>query len=119
MTLHVVQDTTTPAGLVRRWRLDAVTLRGYGDERMATVVERMADELEAITGEAGAPPTSGTATPALLTVKDAAVRLGVSADWLYRNSHTMPFSCKIGKRVRFERAGLEEWVRHQTRARAA
>lgn len=44
-----------------------------------------------------------------LSAVDAARRLGVSPDWLYRNVRRLPFALKIGRRVVFSSNGLERW----------
>ena len=44
-----------------------------------------------------------------LSVKEAAIRLGVSTGWLYKNSHRLPFTVRIGCRVLFSATGLERW----------
>jgi len=47
----------------------------------------------------------------LLTVKDAAERLNVSDDWLYRRAAKLPFSVRVGRALRFSEVGLERWIR--------
>jgi hypothetical protein len=42
-------------------------------------------------------------------VHDAARRLGVSPDWLYKNAHRLPFALRIGRRLLFSARGLERW----------
>lgn len=52
----------------------------------------------------------------LLTVNEAAGRLGVPRSWLYRHAKTLPFTRKLSHRkLRFDPGGLELWV--STRAR--
>jgi predicted DNA-binding transcriptional regulator AlpA len=46
-----------------------------------------------------------------LSAEDAARRLGVSADWLYKTK--LPFKVKIGRRVLFSATGLEKWNRQR------
>ena len=46
----------------------------------------------------------------LLTVREAAERLGVSVGWLYRYKGRLPFARKLGGRtLRFDPQGLERW----------
>lgn len=47
-----------------------------------------------------------------LSAKEAARRLGVSADWLYKAN--VPFKVRIGSRVLFSAAGLEKWNRQRS-----
>lgn len=47
----------------------------------------------------------------LLTVEQAAQRLGVPRCWLYRHAKQLPFSRKLGHRtLRFDARGLERWA---------
>ena len=46
----------------------------------------------------------------LLTVKEAAAKLGTSADWVYRHSRTLPFLVRIGRKVLFSEAGIERYI---------
>src|SRR5262245_11686410 len=41
----------------------------------------------------------------LLTVDQAAERLGVSKDWLFRRSRTLPFVVRLGRHLRFSNRG--------------
>lgn len=55
-------------------------------------------------------------TASLLTVEQAAERLGVSASWLYRHAHSLPFARKLGHRtLRFDAIGLAKWAAHRPR----
>jgi len=45
-----------------------------------------------------------------LSVGEAAARLGISQDYLYRNARKLPFSLRIGRRLLFSASGLEKWV---------
>lgn len=56
------------------------------------------------------PPTQ---TPdELLTVDAAAVRLGMSKEYLYRHAKQFPFTRQIGRSVRFSALGIEAHIRH-------
>ncbi len=47
----------------------------------------------------------------LLTVEEAARRLGASEDWCYRHAKQLPFTVRLGTRqLRFSLRGLERWV---------
>lgn len=53
----------------------------------------------------------------LLGVEEAARRLGVSTDWLYRNAAKLPFAVRLGPRqLRFSSRGIERYI-HQRQAR--
>jgi len=51
-----------------------------------------------------------------LDVAEAAKRLGMSRDWLYRHASELPFAVRIGRRVVFDSVALERWnQRHAER----
>jgi hypothetical protein len=47
----------------------------------------------------------------LLDVPEAAARLSVSTEYLYRNHRRLPFTRRIGKRLLFSSNGLAEYVK--------
>ena len=50
----------------------------------------------------------------LLTVKEAAQKLGVLPDWLYRRAKKLPFTVRLGKRhLRFSARGIERYIRQR------
>ena len=61
----------------------------------------------------GAPATPGefAVTDRLLTVNQAAERLGLSKGQVYKQAHGWPFTRKLSaKALRFSEAGLERWL---------
>lgn len=62
-------------------------------------------------------PSAAEANPgALLTVEEAAERLGVAPSWLYRHAKALPFTRKLGHRtLRFEAIGVNRWIASRTR----
>jgi excisionase family DNA binding protein len=48
-----------------------------------------------------------------LSVEEAARRLGVSKDWLYRHAGRLPFAVRIGRRLLFSADGLYRWNRQR------
>jgi excisionase family DNA binding protein len=50
----------------------------------------------------------------LLTVSQAAERLGVSKDWLFRRSRTLPFVVRLGRHLRFSNRGIDRYLRSRT-----
>ncbi|MBI3329788.1 MAG: helix-turn-helix domain-containing protein [Nitrospinae bacterium] len=61
-------------------------------------------------------PVSGTrenpGPDRLLDVSEAAHRLGVSKDYLYRHAKRLPFALRIGPgQLRFSERGLERWIK--------
>ncbi len=48
-----------------------------------------------------------------LSIEEAARRLGVSKDYLYRHAKRLPFTRRIGRRVLFSARGLERWNRQR------
>jgi excisionase family DNA binding protein len=56
-------------------------------------------------------PEPGPSPEQLLTVHEAAARLGMSVDWLYRHKDKLPFAQRVGRRaVRFSKTGLDKWA---------
>jgi predicted DNA-binding transcriptional regulator AlpA len=52
----------------------------------------------------------------LLTAQQAAERLSVPTDWLYRHAAELPFTVRLGDRfLRFREAGLNEFIRKRER----
>lgn len=47
----------------------------------------------------------------LLKVKEAAGKLGASTDYLYRHSSKLPFTIRLGRKLRFSEAGIERYIR--------
>ena len=66
-------------------------------------------------------PIAGTAEEErLLTVDDAAVKLGVTRDWLYRRAKSLPFTVRPSPgKVRFSLRGIEKYIRQRQNGRAA
>jgi excisionase family DNA binding protein len=54
----------------------------------------------------------------LLTVAEAAARLGVSKDWVYRRAGKLPFTVRLGpRRLRFSPEGIHRFI-HQREGKA-
>jgi len=62
--------------------------------------------------EGPAPQSLTEAPDRNVSAAEAARRLGMSRDWLYRNAAKLPFTVKIGRRVLFSARGLERWNRN-------
>ena len=60
---------------------------------------------------AGADTGKSHADETLLTVAEAAQRLGVSTDWLYRRTKSLPFVVRVGRNVRFGSGGIDRFIR--------
>jgi excisionase family DNA binding protein len=51
----------------------------------------------------------------LLSVREAAERLGMSPDWVYRHAKQLPFTRRVGRRaLRIDPDGLVRWLAHHT-----
>ncbi len=50
----------------------------------------------------------------LLVAQEAAAKLGSSADYLYRHASTLPFTVRVGRRLRFSETGIERYIRQRT-----
>src|SRR5262249_6638250 len=51
----------------------------------------------------------------LLSVKEAAAKLGQSAGYVYKHANTFPFRIRNGRALRFSEVGIERWIREQQR----
>lgn len=50
----------------------------------------------------------------LISVGEAADRLGISTDYLYRHADEYPFTQRIGSRLLFSIAGIERFIQSRT-----
>ena len=56
---------------------------------------------------------AGAKADRLLTVQEAAKRLGLTEDWLYRHYRGLPFTRKVGEQtLRFSESGIDRWIRN-------
>lgn len=102
---RVLASTSGADGLTREQVAEAAA-------QVAALQGRLADALRALPDS---PPAARTPTPErLLSVTEAAGRLGVTARWLYRNARRLPFARKLTRRtLRFHEAGLERYIREK------
>ena len=49
----------------------------------------------------------------LLNVAEAAVKLGVKPDWLYRHHKNLPFTVRHGRLLRFSELGIDDYIRRR------
>lgn len=84
-------------------RADLLELIGELERAKAVALVRL------LADSGSAVPTATTAPVENLSATEAARRLGVSRDWLYRNANRLPFSLRIGRRLLFSASGLERW----------
>jgi excisionase family DNA binding protein len=59
----------------------------------------------------GPSPAGSTVEDRLLTVEEAAQKLGTSRDYLYRNAKRLPFTVRLGGRLRFSAHGVDRFIR--------
>lgn len=91
------------AGLTREQIAEAT-------RQAASLQGRLAEAMRVVT----APSTPRPTPERLLSVEDAAIRLGVTKRWLYRNAKRLPFTRKLTRRtLRFHEAGLERYIREK------
>lgn len=61
-------------------------------------------------------PAPAAAVEEMLEAAEAAKRLGVSVDWLYRRTKQLPFARKLSRKVvRYSAAGLAEYLAKRDR----
>src|SRR5262245_39041559 len=51
----------------------------------------------------------------LLSVKEAAAKLGQSVAYVYKHADTFPFTVRNGRALRFSEAGIDGWIRNRQR----
>jgi hypothetical protein len=83
---------------------------------------RLLAQALAVVGALAAPAVSGNGARApredrLLDVQEAARRLDVSTDYIYRHSREWPFTVRRGRKLGFSEQGLTEYL-HQVQHRA-
>jgi predicted DNA-binding transcriptional regulator AlpA len=70
--------------------------------------------LRALAAPGNGPGAEPEAADRLLEVREAATRLGVSRDWLYRHARTLTFTVRLGRRaIRFSSHGLDRYIRQR------
>jgi len=87
---------------------------GVARELPVNDLPRLLGDLEEIRCTAMARLTAPAASQRpdeLLPVEQAAERLGVSVDYLYRNHSSLPFSRRMGRNLRFSSLGIDEYIR--------
>lgn len=84
---------------------------------LARLLRAVADELEegARTAQMAwlARGQALTGKDRLLTVEEAAQKLGRSKDWLYRHAGRLPFTVRDGRLLRFSEQGIERYIRQR------
>jgi predicted DNA-binding transcriptional regulator AlpA len=62
-----------------------------------------------------APAPAQSLSDELLSAPEAARRLGISQDYLYRHHCDFRFTRRVGRRVLFSALGIEKYIRQQSR----
>jgi excisionase family DNA binding protein len=57
---------------------------------------------------------AATSDDRLLSVSEAAERLGLSRDRLYRHATRFPFVVRVGRSVRFSSQGIDRYIRQRS-----
>ncbi len=65
----------------------------------------------------GRNPSAGVQAPdELVNAREAARRLGLSLDYVYRHARQLPFTVRVGRQLRFSSRGIERYIeRRQAR----
>lgn len=87
------------------------------EQEIPTLLLQVAGLLTTLSARSGI-PANGKANPAeadqLLTVEEAAPKLSVSKDWLYRHANKLPFTVRLGHRqLRFSARGITKYIRQR------
>ena len=99
-------------------RRELETALALAGSLMPAELPELIGELAYITATAQArlmSPQAQTPADSLLEVPEAAARLGMSPDYLYRHAKKLPFTRRMGRALRFSSAGIDSYLR---RARA-
>ena len=87
--------------------LDAVPMPGLA----AVMAQLLALQARVVARMTAAATGRDEGPDRLLTVKQAAPILGMSADWLYRNADRLPFTRRTGRRaLRFSERSLKRYL---------
>jgi excisionase family DNA binding protein len=85
-------------------------------DELSELAAELARGLAEVLGRSAAPIAPATVAMTgdrpgdLLTVDEAAERLGVAKGWLYRHAKSLPFTRKLGYRtIRFDALALDRW----------
>ena len=60
-------------------------------------------------------PVAAVQHDQLLNVEEAAVRFGMSRDYLYRHAAKLPFTRRVGRKVLFSSQGMDDYIRRNRR----
>ena len=86
------------------------SLQGMQREKLPELL----GELEVIRATAvmrlAAPTVMPQRHDSLLDVKEASERLGMSTDYLYRNSQALPFTRREGRKLLFSSLGIDAYI---------
>jgi len=91
--------------------LDAHTARILTTTALAALNALNSREL-ALAAERGNSATSER-SDRLINIDEAAEKLGVKPDWLYRRHRRLPFTVPQGRMLRFSELGIEEYIRNR------
>jgi excisionase family DNA binding protein len=50
----------------------------------------------------------------LIDIEEAANLLGVKEPWIYRRSKKLPFVVRLGRKLKFSRQGIKQYIREQS-----
>lgn len=89
-------------------------------ELPAPELPRLLGELEEIRATALArltAPATVSRPDELLTIEQASERLGMSENYIYRHSETLPFVRRMGRSLRFSSSGIDDYIHSRKRSR--
>jgi excisionase family DNA binding protein len=68
------------------------------------------EELLVLLAENGDAPSTPVQSDRLLTAEEAAERLGMSKEWIYKKAARLPFTVRVGSRaLRFSSTGIDKY----------
>lgn len=114
----IVDPSSSPS--LDRVADDSAITRDLPTEHVVALLARCAVVHAALLGrllagrDDGDPGARGDqAEDRLLTVEEAATKLGTSRDWVYRHADQLPFTVRVGRQVRFSGQGIDRYIRQR------
>ena len=104
---HTFAEIFTKASLIDALAPEAVA-------RLRGELTRLDSLLLACLMSANSGLTPHPPTDRRLSVKEAAAKLGVSRDYLYRHADHLPFTVRIGRSLGFSEAGVDRYLRQRS-----
>lgn len=101
----------TPIPTLDAIAADPARAAGLPAEARQVLMLRALAALAALATLPACQPAPAPETDRLLDAREAAARLGMTPDWLYRRAPRLPFTVRLGRALRFSAAGIDRYIR--------